>query len=240
MTQERRTPNRTRAHHAEQAGRPAGSGGPQVTDGADRPGPLPGPPEDAPADRDHDIRAALEEITEDSLEFLRRLASLEQAQAEVLARLNQIEQQSVSYSCAHADGLDQLRHELLADRRYLAGTGVLNAVSPWLEALRRLRSRADEDQGVDLPYQIDAVVDVVTAMLRDLGFGAFTVDIGEPFDPRRMTSAGYADGAPGIVLGVVAPGYQTGGTVVRPVQVLISPPEAVTPAHPYTGDSREA
>jgi molecular chaperone GrpE len=59
------------------------------------------------------------------------------------------------------------------------------------------------------------------------GFGVTRIDpIGQPFDPSRHDAvskvAANADLAPGVVCGVVRPGYVIGDEVLRPAQVAVA------------------
>jgi molecular chaperone GrpE (heat shock protein) len=183
-----------------------------------------------------DLSAAVEEIAEDTLAVLRRLVTLEQGQAAVMARLDRLGHEVADGVREHEQGLDQLRRNLLTDRKHLGQLWLLDAVAPWLESLQRLRARADRAEPGDLSHHIDSVLDVLNAMIRDLGFEAFTVDVGEAFDPRRMASAGYAEGPSGVVLSLTSPGYQAAKTVVRPARVLICAPETTTETRPRPGE----
>jgi molecular chaperone GrpE len=61
------------------------------------------------------------------------------------------------------------------------------------------------------------------ALLARLGFPRFD-DIGQTFDPHRHDAVGIADdeSAPGTVIGIVRPGYDGLGSVLRPAGVVVS------------------
>lgn len=183
------------------------------------------PPPPAPAeDR---FRDSLEELADDMLQIMLRLASIEQTQAEVVDRLDRLERRASGDALANLQGLDQVRRDIIGERRHLSTVGVFNAVHPWMNALERMRARLDAEQTPELRFQLDTVVDLLAALFRSLGFVTFNVETGEPFDPARMRVAGYAAGRAGVVLSPVSPGYEVNGAVVQPADVLIADPSAI-------------
>ena len=68
-----------------------------------------------------------------------------------------------------------------------------------------------------------AVHDQAVALLARLGFPRFD-DVGKPFDPHRHEAVSVVDdeSAPGTVIGIVRPGYDGQGTVLRPAGVVVS------------------
>jgi len=183
-------------------------------------------PKPAPTGPPDVVAAHLEELAEDMVGLLRRLQSLEESLAATAARTERIESRTEELAAANARALDGLRREIVGDRRHLAAVGVLDAMIPWMDALTGHARRCSEDGSPETTQQIHTTLELLSAMLRTLGFVALDVRVGDPFDPRRMQSVAYADGKPGTVVDIVGPGYTSDGAVIRPARVLIPDPQA--------------
>jgi molecular chaperone GrpE len=99
------------------------------------------------------------------------------------------------------------------------------AAAEWLPIVDDLE-RVLEHSGADpltLVEGVRAVHEQAVALLARLGFTRFD-DLGKPFDPSRHQAVGAidSDGTPGTVAGVVRPGYDGPGAVLRPAGVVVS------------------
>jgi molecular chaperone GrpE (heat shock protein) len=126
---------------------------------------------------------------------------------------------------AQRRALAELRRELLGDRRETATTSVFLAVAPALDSLEQVRAGLDGEASAALAAQTDAVASALRNLLQSLGYTRFEAAVGERFEPQRMECVGHLDGAPGVVLAAVRPGYAAGAVVVRPAGVLVAAPE---------------
>ena len=88
-----------------------------------------------------------------------------------------------------------------------------------LDTLGTMRDGLEDERDQRVQTQLRAIIGTLTNVLQALGFSQFEVEVGEPLDPARMESLGYAAGERGIVLGAVRAGYRADDAVVRPAGV---------------------
>lgn len=162
----------------------------------------------------------LNEIAEDMLQVLKDLKELQRRQAEIEARLEQLSQGHL----ATARELDNLRRDLLGERKALAAINVFKTIVPRLDSLRIMQRKLPKKDS-STRQQLQGIMDALTLILQGLGYMEFKVQLKEPFDPERMECCGYADGPLGMVLGLERPGYLAQEQVVRPAGVLIANPK---------------
>src|SRR5262245_1717044 len=89
------------------------------------------------------LEGGLEELTEDMLHVMERLAGIDQAQAAVKARLEEVQRAVREMSLSHGRGLDALRRELVGERKALAARSAFDAVVSALDSSRRMRHAID-------------------------------------------------------------------------------------------------
>ena len=183
-------------------------------------------PKPASAGPAGDVAAHLEELAEDMVGLLRRMQSLDESLSATAARSERIESRMEELAVSNGRALDALRRDTVGERRHLAAVGVLDAMIPWMDALAGHARRCDEDGSAETAQQIHTTLELLSAMLRTLGFVALEIRVGDPFDPRCMQSVAYADGKPGTVVDIVGPGYTSDDAVVRPARVLVPDPQA--------------
>lgn len=123
---------------------------------------------------------------------------------------------------ADLDNLRKRYERELARVRSLERAAVAAEWLPIVDDLERALDHSDGD-GAALQEGVRAVYDQAVALLGRLGFPRFD-DVGEPFDPHRHEAVGVVDDetAPGTVIGIVRPGYDGLGTVLRPAGVVVS------------------
>jgi molecular chaperone GrpE len=151
---------------------------------------------------------------------------VEELEAQVAAKNNEIQQLLTKYRGA-ADEFDQARARLRKELSRDVERGRRSMLVSFLEVLdnldRALAAAADRSdpfvQGVSLVRQ------QFLTMLET--FGVARVDpLGLPFDPARheaVTTIAASDACPpGLVCGVVRPGYLIGDEVLRPAQVAVA------------------
>lgn len=191
------------------------------------------------------IKTTVEEIAEDMLEVTRRLKAIEQAQAALASRLEQLDARIWEGVKANARETDTLRRELLGDRKSILARTLFNAIVSHVDSLRafrqglaqmgnmsyqssmRRRGRRGSRPGhggvsSQAIEQIKAVELSLITALQGLDFHEFHAQPGEPFSPDRMECLGYGTGVPGVVLKAVRPGYLSRDDVIRPAGVLIA------------------
>ena len=123
---------------------------------------------------------------------------------------------------ADLDNLRKRYERELARVRSMERAAVAAEWLPIVDDLERALAHSDVDGAVVLEG-VRAVYDQAVALLARLGFPRFD-DVGKPFDPHRHEALGVVDDetAPGTVIGVVRPGYDGLGTVLRPAGVVVS------------------
>jgi molecular chaperone GrpE len=123
---------------------------------------------------------------------------------------------------ADLDNVRKRYERELARARSLERAAVTAEWLPIVDDLERALDHSDVD-GAALLEGVRAVHDQAVALLAHLGFPRFD-DVGKPFDPNRHEAVGVVDDetAPGTVIGIVRPGYEGLGTVLRPAGVVVS------------------
>jgi molecular chaperone GrpE (heat shock protein) len=150
------------------------------------------------------------------------VAAIEQRQLDLAAALDEVVKEVREAASGHRQALAALHRDLLGERRAAATQEVFGAVVPALDALDAMLAGLDPDDSRQVRMQVGAVASTLRNILQSLGYDAFQVEAGEAFAPERMEALGYADGAPGVVIATVRPGYANRGTVVRPAGVLVA------------------
>ena len=168
---------------------------------------------------------AFQEIAEDLLDLLKRIKGLEESQSKLINRLDQLDATVRDGLRSQAMEVDQLRRDLLGEQSGMAVRMTAEAILPAIDKLRPLQTEAGKNRRRNEAYanQLDAALEALTGMLRSLGFTSYEPTINTPFDPTTMLCAGEAKGAPGVVLGVVQPGYRVQDLIFRPARVLLAP-----------------
>jgi len=123
---------------------------------------------------------------------------------------------------ADLDNVRKRYERELARVRSLERATVAAEWLPIVDDLERALRHSDVD-GAALLEGVRAVHDQAVALLARDGFPRFD-DVGKPFDPHRHEAVGMAEDEtpPGTVIGVVRPGYDGPGTVLRPAEVIVS------------------
>jgi molecular chaperone GrpE (heat shock protein) len=159
-----------------------------------------------------------------------RLDRLEQAQAWLVHRLDQVDALIREGDRGVVRELDGLRRELMGDRKAAAAFAVLGAVAPALEQLRAVLEGLGPEADPAVARQLAWAADVLLMPLRTLGFDEFTPEPGDPFDPTRMQCEGTAEGPPDRVVRTTRPGYRCRDAVSLPARVLVG--QSAAPAAP--------
>jgi molecular chaperone GrpE (heat shock protein) len=155
-----------------------------------------------------------------------RITRLEERQLELSETMEAVSRAVGEAATSHRRTLAMLHRDLLGDRKASAAYGVFRAVVPALDSLDAMRAGPSARRGRQAHLQLDAVASTLRNLLQDLGYADFHARVGEDFAPERMEALGYGEGAPGVVLAAVRPGYRCGDAVVRPAGVLIADPSA--------------
>jgi molecular chaperone GrpE len=143
---------------------------------------------------------------------------------ELEARVEQLTEAVRASGADTARALEAMHRDLVGERRALATRTVFEAVAAALDSLGTMRDGLEGERDRRMHTQLRAVIGTLTNVLQELGFSQFDAKVGEPFDPARMESLGYADGERGVVLATVRPGYRADDAVVRAAGVLIADP----------------
>ena len=144
--------------------------------------------------------------------------------AELKARVDELAEAVRTSGADTARALGAMHRDLVGERKALATRTVFEAVIAALDTLGTMRDGLEDERDQRVQTQLRAIIGTLTNVLQALGFSQFEVEVGEPFDPARMESLGYAAGERGIVLGAVRAGYRADDAVVRPAGVLIADP----------------
>ena len=165
----------------------------------------------------------LEEIAEDMLHLLEGVRSLERAQTNLLARL----EEGIQAQRETAREVRLIREELLAERKATAVLSLFTSLVQRADSVRSMLKELDPGKDSRTVEQLTAIDNILVLMIRGLGFDEFRPEKGDAFDPHRMECVGYASGDPDVVLEVVQAGYDAGGAIARPAHVRIADPERI-------------
>jgi len=183
----------------------------------------------APPDRSRfDMAEAIEEIAEDTLHLMERVGAIDTrlgGLAEQVGRMVQLLEERLTVD---ARAVDQLRRDLLGERRAQSARQSFDTVAPAIDALRVMHDGLDPLADERTRVQVAGVLGVLRGLLQRLGFVEFAAEPGLAFDPARMERLGEADGPAGRVVATVQPGYLVHDAVARPAGVLVgrSAPES--------------
>jgi hypothetical protein len=166
----------------------------------------------------------LEEIADDMLHLLERVAALEKRSVEIMSAVESVARSVQDTNVGLGRSLEATRRDLLEERKALAGRIAFGAVAGGLQSLRALVDSLDPAQDGRMLAQARSLISSLSGVVQSLGFSEFAPEVGVAFDPGRMECAGYADGEAGKVLAVCYPGYTAGETVVRAAGVRIADP----------------
>jgi molecular chaperone GrpE (heat shock protein) len=158
--------------------------------------------------------------------LVERITSLEERQLGISRALEEVSKAVADAAASHRRTLAMLHRDLLGERKASAALEVFRAVVPALDSLDAMRAGPPARRGRQVHLQLDAAASALRNLVLDLGYADFHAGVGEDFAPERMEALGYGEGAPGVVLAAVRPGYRCGDTVVRPAGVLIADPSA--------------
>jgi molecular chaperone GrpE (heat shock protein) len=184
------------------------------------------PPDLAAAPRERDLREdILEELAEDMVQVLSRLKALEERQQDLLRIMDQLRREVNGLSLTHGKEIDALRRDLLGQHKAMAALDSFKAVVQWLDTLRRMHRKLRPKRDAKMRQELQPVISALELAIQGLGFEEFQVNVGEKFDPWRMSCTGYAKGEAGVVLAVDHPGYRVGEIVVRPAGVILAAPK---------------
>jgi len=164
----------------------------------------------------------LVEISEDLLEVLERLTSLDAAVGSLAGRLDTLEARFDSAVGSLGTDVRSMHRDLVGERQAMAARSIYSKLIPRLDSVREVRRRLSQDSEDSMGAQLDAVIHLMEAAIQDLGLERFEVDQGSKFDPICMECTGYGDGEAGTVLAVERPGYRAGEVIVRPVGVRVA------------------
>jgi molecular chaperone GrpE (heat shock protein) len=176
-----------------------------------------------PARRGVDTAAALEELADDMLAVMQRLAQIEQRQIT-------LDEDVRGCASATTRSHEVLRRDLIGEQNTLALRQFVNTVAPALDSLVAMHQGLDSRDDARMQAQLTGVIAILENVLLGMGFRVFLPAAGEPFDAVRMESVGDREGAPGMVAETVRPGYLAGSLVIRPAAVLIGRASAVRSA----------
>ena len=168
--------------------------------------------------------SAIDEIAEDMLHLLERVAALEQSNAEQAGRIDHVAQLVRETHVNLGRSIDTLRRDLLEERKALVNRAAVEAVTSGIVPLRIMLRSLNPEADARLLGQLGAVLGSLGGVLQTLGVREFEPAVGDLFDPAHMECIGYAEGTRGTVLEVCSPGYFAGDAVVRPAGVLIGDP----------------
>lgn len=183
----------------------------------DNPGTAPAPP-DRPTP---DLAEAIEEIAEDTLHLMERVGTVDARLSGLAEQVGRIAHLLEERLTADARAVDQLRRDLLGERRAQSARHSFDTVVPAIDALDAMRGGLDPAADERTRVQLAGVLGVLRGLLQRLGFVEFVAEPGQAFDPARMQCLGEADGPAGRVVATVQAGYLAHDAVARPAGVLV-------------------
>lgn len=143
-------------------------------------------------------------------------------EADVVAGSEDTDDLPLRRALADLDNLRKRHERELVRVRSLERAAVAAQWLPIVDDLERALDHTNVHSAA-LLEGVRAVHDQAVALLARLGFPRFD-DVGKPFDPHRHEAVGVAsdETAPGTVVGIVRPGYDGPGAVLRPAGVVVS------------------
>ena len=171
-----------------------------------------------------DVQSLLQEMVEDNMDLLQRMTALEQAQNQILARLDQLDRSVLQGARAAVQEVNGLRSDLLGDAKERNALSVFTAVVKVVDSMDVMLAAIEPDVEAQAYGQIRAARQHLVMMLRTLGFFEYSVESGVPFDPACMECVRYGAGEMGVALACTRVGYRTKTGVVRPAGVILAYP----------------
>jgi len=163
----------------------------------------------------------VEEIAGDMLELMRQVKTIADVQAQLMARLDEIEKGLHETRQGTATEIVKLRDELIGERKTRLARSTFETVVAVLDSLRTMRAEPNSKKSRRLYSQLTMVELSLGNILQGLGFQEFNAVAGALFDPARMNCIGFDRGPDNVVLKEVHPGYLAGGMVVRLAGVIV-------------------
>jgi molecular chaperone GrpE (heat shock protein) len=182
-------------------------------------------------------RRTIEDLGREVAGLAARVEAVERRQRQLVAALEGAVEEVREAASSQRQSLAALHRDLLGERRAVATQSVFGAVVAALDSLDAMLSELGPDGSRQTRTQLGAVASTLRNVLQALGYEAFHAEVGEPFTPARMEPLGYADGAPGVVLATVRPGYANRRGIVRPAGVLVANSAAADPAADQGGQA---
>lgn len=174
-----------------------------------------------PQEKSANSDSVLDELADDMLEVIKKINQIE-SRVSALGALVQYQQQMLEGGVASiVMEMNRLKENLLSDRKEFAMRSSLNAILPSLESLGYIEEMYRDDGDARPQKQCELIKNVLTGLIRTMGYREFESKVGSDFDPYTMASAGNEEGEPGKVLRVAWPGYLFGQSVVKPCGVIL-------------------
>lgn len=172
-----------------------------------------------------ETKTLVEEIAEDMVYFMEQMKTMETLQNYLVSYIERLHQTIQESDKRHMIALENLRQELLGERKALAVRDSFNAILPTFDSLELMRDGIpDSPENVQIRAQLQAVTSSLTNIIQTLGFIEFEAELGSTFDPSFMECLGYVEGEANSVVKVKRKGYKVGNIIVRPCGVILAKP----------------
>jgi molecular chaperone GrpE (heat shock protein) len=184
-----------------------------------------------------ETKALVKEIAEDLVHFMEQMKTMETQQNYLVSYIERLHKTIQESDRRHAAALENLRQELLGERKVLATRNSFNAILPTLDSLELMRDGIpDSPENAQIRAQLQAVNSSLTNIIQTLGFIEYDVELGSTFDPSLMECMGYVEGEENSVVKVKRKGHKVGDIIIRPCGVILAKPSG---NNQNKGDSNE-
>lgn len=163
----------------------------------------------------------MEELVQDMRHLIEGFNTIVKRFDQFEEKIQHSEQIAEKFLKGIAREVDQIRDQLLSERKAFVNRSVFTTILPAIESLEISQKNIDDKKDSIAYQQIKGVLDLLKTILQTIGYTPFSIEPGEEFNTSCMECAGYAEGEQGIVIKMERPGYKIGETVAKPCSVIV-------------------
>ena len=162
-----------------------------------------------------------EELQEDLMHIIEKLSEFGNTLKMIIPRIDKIEEVSRDNYRKHQIEIDQLRRDLLGERKTFIYQSVINNIIATVDSLHNRKRNLSPKNDLPLFNQTSGILDNLHNLLKSLGYESFIVNEGESFRTDKMECLGFDVGEDNKVLRIERLGFRTESHVMRPCGVII-------------------
>ena len=163
----------------------------------------------------------LEEITEDLVHILKKMAEFENRMEELFNKTEKIAETTTSNYRKHQVELDQLKRELLGERKAFIHKSVFNNLVTTIDYLYHRKCSISPDKDSSLYSLTTGMLENLQNLLKTMGYEHFVVEKDKPFKSEIMECLGFESGEENKVVSVERLGFKSENIVVRSCGVIL-------------------